>query len=89
MKDRPIDTSKPGASLRARSGLLALSVALAALVGLAPVARAQTVRQLVTQSIDERQSFEVGGSTRPEANADNDLGRVADELVLEHMELLL
>lgn len=91
MKHRPnpFDTSRLGALLRARPGLLALSVALAALIGLAPVTRAQAVRQLVTQSIDERQSFEVGGSTRPEANADNDLGPVADDLLLEHIELLL
>jgi subtilase family serine protease len=75
--------------MSARSGLLALSLALAGLVGFAPAVRAQAVRQLVTQPIDERQSVELEGNTRPEANADNDRGPVADTLVLDHMELLL
>jgi subtilase family serine protease len=82
-------TSKSGAMMNARSGFLALCLGLAALVGLAPATRAQTVRQLVTQPIDERQSVEVEGSTRPEANVNDDRGPVADSLVLEHMELLL
>ncbi len=43
----------------------------------------------MTQSIDERKTVEVEGSTRPEANVRNDRGPVADDLPLEHMELLL
>jgi subtilase family serine protease len=81
--------SKSSPMRSARSVILALSLALAALLGFAPATRAQAVRQLVTQPIDERQSVELEGNTRPEANADNDRGPVADTLVLEHMQLLL
>jgi subtilase family serine protease len=71
---------KPGA-------LLALS-ALAAL-GLAGSAAAQNVRPLVTHGIDERQTVELSGNLRSEANAQNDRGRVDDALPLDHMQLLL
>ncbi|ANB77229.1 protease pro-enzyme activation domain-containing protein [Paraburkholderia phytofirmans] len=50
---------------------------------------AQTARQLVAQVIDERQTVELAGNTRPEVNAGGDRGRVEDTLVLEHMQLLL
>jgi subtilase family serine protease len=67
--------------------LLALS-ALAAL-GLAGTAAAQNVRPLVTQGIDERQTVELSGNLRSEANAQNDRGRVDDALPLDHLQLLL
>jgi subtilase family serine protease len=50
---------------------------------------AQTTRQLVTQVVDERQTIELAGNIRPEASAQNDLGRVDDTLALDHMQLLL
>ncbi|MFL9861073.1 protease pro-enzyme activation domain-containing protein [Paraburkholderia madseniana] len=50
---------------------------------------AQSARQLVTHVIDERQTVELAGNIRPEANAAYDRGRVEDTLVLEHMQLLL
>lgn len=50
---------------------------------------AQATRQLVTQIVDERQTMELTGNIRPEANANNDRGRVGDTLVLDHMQLLL
>jgi subtilase family serine protease len=67
----------------------ALFLGLAALVALAPITRAQAVRPLVTQSIDDRQTIELPGNMRPEANAMNDRGPVAETVVLEHMQILL
>ncbi|MGB6688129.1 MAG: S53 family peptidase [Terracidiphilus sp.] len=39
--------------------------------------------------IDETHRVVLSGNTRPEANAENDLGPVEDSLTLEHMQLLL
>ncbi len=46
-------------------------------------------RALITSSIDDAQSVRRAGNTRPEANARNDRGRVADSMPLAHMLLLL
>ncbi len=43
----------------------------------------------ITQAIDNSQRVTLGGNTRPEANAANDRGIVADSLMLEHMQLQL
>jgi subtilase family serine protease len=54
--------------------------------------RSQTPRgasALIHQSIDESQLVTLGGNTRPEANAQNDLGAVSDDLSLDHMMLEL
>jgi len=45
--------------------------------------------QLITASVDDANLVTLQGNTRPEANATNDLGRVADDLPLEHMMLQL
>ena len=47
------------------------------------------IQNLITQSIDEGKQVTLRGTTRPEANARNDRGRVADEFPLEHMLLQL
>jgi subtilase family serine protease len=47
-----------------------------------------TERQILSP-IDEDSRVTLGGNTRPEANAQNDLGAVEDSLLLEHMQLLL
>jgi subtilase family serine protease len=52
-------------------------------------AQPQSIRRLVTTGIDDRQTVELAGNTRPEANAANDTGLVDDSLPLEHMQLLL
>jgi subtilase family serine protease len=52
-------------------------------------ANAQPTPRLVTQVIDERQTVELTGNTRPEAATANDLGRVDDTLLIDHMQLLL
>ncbi len=44
---------------------------------------------LITAPINETQRVTLAGNTRPEANAANDRGRVADALPLLHMQLLL
>ena len=44
---------------------------------------------LITQAVDESNLVTLGGNTRPEARAKNDLGRVNDNLLIEHMLLLL
>jgi uncharacterized membrane protein len=55
-----------------------------------PSARAENARPvLITQTVDEGKSVTLGGNTRPEATAKNDRGQVADDLLMEHMLLLL
>ncbi len=55
-----------------------------------PTAHAQTAPPvLITQNVDESKLVTLGGNTRPEAKAKNDLGRVDDNLVMEHLQLLL
>ncbi len=44
-------------------------------------------RILITQRIDEARLQALAGNTRPEANALNDRGRVADDFPMEHMLL--
>lgn len=46
-------------------------------------------RARITQNIDESRLTRLAGNTRPEAVPSNDRGIVADDLVLEHMLLLL
>ncbi len=46
-------------------------------------------RALITQNIDEGKRVTLKGNTRHEAKAENDLGAVADDLPMEHMQLQL
>jgi hypothetical protein len=48
-----------------------------------------TARPLISQPLDEHTLVQVAGNRRPEATSLNDRGKVADTLVLEHMQLLL
>ena len=68
-----------------------LLAALASLFLLAlPAARAENVRPVqITQTVDESELVTLGGNTRPEAQAKYDRGRVADNLLMEHLLLLL
>ena len=68
--------------------VVVLSLVLAAALSFAMQAQAW-VRPLVTQTVDDRDTIELPGNVRPEANATNDRGPVTDTLVLEHMQLLL
>jgi subtilase family serine protease len=55
----------------------------------APGLPAQGAARMITQPVDEARRVTLGGNTRPEANAKNDLGQVEESLPLEHMQLLL
>ena len=46
-------------------------------------------RALITQEVDETRLVTLKGNTRPEANAMNDRGAVADDFQMEHMLLQL
>jgi hypothetical protein len=55
-----------------------------------PSARAEKVRPvLITQTVDDGKLVTLGGNTRPEATAKYDRGRVDDDLLMEHLLLLL
>ncbi len=55
-----------------------------------PSARAENVGPiLIRQTVDESKLVTLGGNTRPEAKAKYDRGRVADNLLMEHLLLLL
>src|SRR5579872_4026577 len=44
---------------------------------------------LIRERVDENKLVTLGGNTRPEANAPNDLGAVSDTLSMDHMMLQL
>jgi hypothetical protein len=46
-------------------------------------------RRLVTQTVDRNRTLILPGNTRPEANARNDRGPVADDFSMQHLQLLL
>lgn len=50
---------------------------------------ARPARVLVTQPIDSSRLFVLAGNTRPEANAQNDRGKVGDTFAIPHMLLQL
>jgi hypothetical protein len=55
-----------------------------------PSAQAENVGPvLTTQNVDESKLVTLGGNTRPEAKAKYDRGRVPDNLLMEHLLLLL
>jgi subtilase family serine protease len=55
-----------------------------------PSARAENFQPvLITQTVDESKLVTLGGNTRPEAKAKYDRGRVTDNLLMEHLLLLL
>ena len=72
-----------------KSGFLLLLLGSVAAIGSTTDAAAQTARRLVVEAINDSQTVELAGNTRPEANAQNDRGPVADSLALDHMQLLL
>jgi subtilase family serine protease len=55
----------------------------------AAVNAGQRTRALITQEVDESRLITLKGNTRPEANAMNDRGAVADDFQIEHMLLQL
>ncbi len=73
--------------LRRRVSLAVRLLAVLAALLLAPIVQAQNV--LITQIVDDSKLVTLAGNTRPEANKQNDRGLVADDLLMEHMLLLL
>ena len=55
----------------------------------AQVGTGSHARGLITQEINENNMVTLQGNTRPEANAINDRGAVADDLTMDHMMLQL
>jgi subtilase family serine protease len=68
--------------------LLALLFACAA-SSYAQVETGRHARTLITRDIDENNLVTLHGNTRPEANAMNDRGAVADDLTMDHLLLQL
>jgi subtilase family serine protease len=71
-----------------------LCTMLALLFAFAFTAKAQVgtgshSRSLITQDVNENNMVTLQGNTRPEANAMNDRGAVADDLTMDHMMLQL
>ncbi|MGA2881317.1 MAG: S53 family peptidase [Bryobacteraceae bacterium] len=52
-------------------------------------ADARQARILITQPIDSSSLHTLAGNTRPEANTQNDRGKVADTFAMDHMQLQL
>jgi uncharacterized repeat protein (TIGR01451 family) len=71
------------------SGLLLFALALGACWPQGTRAQGNPARALITTPIDETRLAILRGNVRPEANAQNDRGRVSDSLRLEHIQLLL
>jgi hypothetical protein len=60
---------------------------IALTIGNSALAESYVKRALITREIDEPQLVTLKGNTRPEANAQNDLGAVADDFPMGHMLL--
>ncbi len=59
------------------------------LLSICTVAGAEAAPRLVTGSIDDTRTVALAGNTRPEARLQYDRGRVRDDLMVDHMQLLL
>jgi hypothetical protein len=77
-----------GAVRRMLANTAGAVIALAAILGGVASATAQN-DGAITRPIDETQLVTLAGNTRPEANAANDRGTVADGLPIEHMLSLM
>ncbi|MGA2905604.1 MAG: protease pro-enzyme activation domain-containing protein, partial [Candidatus Korobacteraceae bacterium] len=76
--------------MKHRSGSIVLLFAVLAFVFTFNLAsNAEAKRLLITQKIDPTRLTTLAGNTRPEANAANDRGRVADDFAMSRMLLLL
>jgi len=78
-------------TLRAQSFSVRLLCCSALTLGLTSVLVAQGAAQsvLITRPVDSSRLHTLAGNTRPEANAQNDRGKVADTFPLQHMLLQL
>ena len=70
----------------------AIALALAFNINLASASQSASEGHslpLIVSPINENSRVTLEGNTRPEANAKNDRGLVADDLALQHMQLQL
>ena len=75
-----------------KSGILSLSIALALATGVQPVAFAQSgvhARTLVTRAVDENDLVTRVGNVHPAVSWAQDMGKMADDRMLEHLRLQL
>ena len=73
-------------------GIALLSTVVLSFVLVFPLvtsAQGRRSRVLVVDRVDENRLQRLGGNTRSEANAQNDLGPVADDFAMDHMLLQL
>src|SRR6202451_2333637 len=75
-------------SLRIPAIALSFAFILSVTAGSA-LAETKHSRALITSAVNENSRVTLEGNTRPEANAKNDRGLVADDLTLQHMQLQL
>ncbi len=85
---RPINNSALARATQSAFGMALLSLVLG-LCLIQGAAAADARQGLISAKIDERVLAPLAGNTRPEANSGNDLGKVADDLPMQHMQLLL
>jgi subtilase family serine protease len=81
-------------NLRSNCFVVRLLLCSALTIGLTSALLAQSAentpaRILITRPIDSGRLYTLAGNTRPEANAQNDRGSVADTFAMDHMLLLL
>jgi subtilase family serine protease len=65
------------------------SVVLLLIGGLVTLRSQTTGRELIREKVDSAKLVTLAGNTRPEADAENDLGAVADDFRMDHMMLQL
>src|ERR1700733_5420353 len=76
-------------SFRTKSLSVRLLCCCALSAGLTSTLVAQIARPLITRPVDSSKLYTLAGNTRPEANAQNDRGKVADTFAMDHMFLQL
>lgn len=72
-----------------KSCLVALGIVVVPWLPHPAAAQTGAAHALITAQIDDSRRLRLNGNTRPEAKPQNDRGRVADSLAMEHMQLLL
>jgi subtilase family serine protease len=77
-------------SFKTRLALLSCSALICSIAPIAAqTAAPSTRRPLITQRVDPTKLRTLSGNTRPEANSQNDQGKVADSFPMDHMILQL
>ena len=69
--------------------LAALALLFFTDASLAQVQSQRPTRRLITESVNDSKTVTLAGNMRPEATAQNDMGPVANDLAMQHMQLQL